>query len=252
MTAKGTWNVGLWKIGPYDGYYDCCNPSLGLTTKARACKVAGQEETLEWRKVWGNEPSHSQRNSHFGELKSQWTPEFLENNCRGWNPSDWKKNYIIGKLLKHRCLKWVRITHLDISNTSYGQKKGWESNWQFDSWPLKVKNRPIFVVFKWRATYPWKALDKGYNFASNFTSIGDLHTKLWAPKVAGVPVVGILGLPLGSFETKCHLDVGLMKRHKVYYKGEGDGFPQVRVMMSLVSSSLPVVRPSTKSAPTMP
>jgi len=33
--------------------------------------------------------------------------------------------------------------------------------------------------------------------------------------------VGILGFPLGSPGTKCHLDVGLMERHKVYYKGEG-------------------------------
>jgi len=30
--------------------------------------------------------------------------------------------------------------------------------------------------------------------------------------------------PLGSPETKCHLDVGLMERHRVYYKGEDDGF----------------------------
>jgi len=37
----------------------------------------------------------------------------------------------------------------------------------------------------------------------------------------------ILGLPLGSLETKSHLDVGLVKRHKIYYKGEGGGFPQV-------------------------
>jgi hypothetical protein len=37
------------------------------------------------------------------------------------------------------------MTHLDISNTSYGQKKGRESNWQFDSRPLKVKNRPEFL-----------------------------------------------------------------------------------------------------------
>jgi hypothetical protein len=42
-----------------------------------------------------------------------------------------------------------------------------------------------------------------------------------------------------------------MERHKVYCKGEGDGFPQVQAMMSLVSPSLPVIRPSTKSAPTM-
>jgi hypothetical protein len=39
----------------------------------------------------------------------------------------------------------------------------------------------------------------------------------------------------GNLETKCHLDVGLVERHKVYYKGEGDGFPQVRAVVSLVS-----------------
>ncbi len=33
----------------------------------------------------------------------------------------------------------------------------------------------------------------------------------------------------------------------VMYKGEGDGFPQVRVMVNLVSPSLLVVSPSTKS-----
>jgi len=35
------------------------------------------------------------------------------------------------------------MNHLDTSNTSYGQKKGRKSNWQFDSQPLKVGNRPI-------------------------------------------------------------------------------------------------------------
>jgi len=34
------------------------------------------------------------------------------------------------------------MSHLDICNTSYGKKKGRESNWQFDSQPLKVGNRP--------------------------------------------------------------------------------------------------------------
>jgi hypothetical protein len=35
--------------------------------------------------------------------------------------------------------------------------------------------------------------------------------------------MGILGLPLGSLETKCHLNVGLVERHKKYCKGEGGG-----------------------------
>jgi hypothetical protein len=69
------------------------------------------------------------------------------------------------------------------------------------------------------------------------------------PKVMGVPTLGISGLPFGSPGTKCHLDVGLVERHRVYYKGEGGGFPQVQVVVSFVSSSLPVVHPNTKSVP---
>ncbi len=136
-----------------------------------------------------------------------------------------------------RCLKWAHMTHLDIWNTSYGQKKGWEWNWQFDSRPLKVRNRPDFLVCRWHATYHWKVLDESYNFAWDLWSIEGLQKKLWALKVAGVPSLGILGLPLGSPGTKCHLDVALVERHRVYYKGEGGGFPQVWVIVSLVSPS---------------
>ncbi len=96
-----------------------------------------------------------------------------------------------------------------------------------------------------------ETLDDGYNFALNVISIRGLQRKLWAPKVAGVPSLGISGLPLGSLKTKCHLDVSLVERHRSYYKGEGGGFPQVRVVMSLVNLNLPVVRPSTKNAQTM-
>jgi hypothetical protein len=41
--------------------------------------------------------------------------------------------YIIRKLLERRYLKLAYIANLDIWNTSYGQKKGRESNCQFDS-----------------------------------------------------------------------------------------------------------------------
>ncbi len=59
------------------------------------------------------------------------------------------------------------------------------------------------------------------------------------------------GSPNFESRDKMSFDVGLVKRHKVYYKGEGGGFPQVRAVMSLVSPSLLVARPSTKSAQTM-
>jgi hypothetical protein len=100
---------------------------------------------------------------------------------------------------------------------------------------------------KWRVTYHRKDLNKGYNFDLDLISIGGLHTKLWGPKVARVPTLGISRLPFGSPGTECRLDVGLMERHRVYCKGEGGGFPQVRVMVSLVSSNLPMARFSTKS-----
>jgi hypothetical protein len=60
--------------------------------------------------------------------------------------------------------------------------RGWESNCQFDSRPLKVRNCPDFLVCRWRATYRWKALNEGYNFTWNLISIRGLQTKLWAPK----------------------------------------------------------------------
>ncbi len=172
----------------------CCNLSFGLATKARGCKVAGEKgspgvtshvlgsakNVREWTLTLPSELP-------FWELESQWISKLSKGNFRDQNPSVWRVLYIIGKLLKCRCLKWTHITHLNIWNTSYGQKKGQESNWQFDFWLVKVRNRPNFLAFRWRATYYWKAFDESYNISWNLIGIKGLHTKLWAPKVAGVP-----------------------------------------------------------------
>jgi hypothetical protein len=107
-------------------------------------------------------------------------------------------------------------------------------NHMFDSWPQKVSNRPDLLVCRRHATYCWKTLDKSYNFASDRILIGGLLAKLWGSKVAGVLTWAILGLPLGSLGTKSHLDVGSMANDRVYYKGEGGGFPQVQAVVSLV------------------
>jgi hypothetical protein len=77
-----------------------------------------------------------------------------------------------------------------------------ESQIAFDYRPLKVGNRPDFLAFKWLATCHWKALDEGYNFSLDLISIRCLHTKLWAPKVARVTTLRMLGLPFGSLGTK--------------------------------------------------
>jgi hypothetical protein len=134
-------------------YFKCCNLNLGLVTKARGCKVAGQEKNP---RVTSHAPGsakecegmnlHTPKWTPCWELESQWTPKSSKCNCKGQNPLPWKILYIIGNILKLRCLKWAHIAHLDIWNTSYGQKKNRESNRQFDSRPLKVGNRPNFLA----------------------------------------------------------------------------------------------------------
>ncbi len=100
-------------------------------------------------------------------------------------------------------------------------------------------------------TYRWKALDENYNFSLELISIQRLYTKLWAPKVVRVLVVRILGLPLGSLGTKCHLDVGLVERHIIYYKGERWWLPPSPDHGESCESKLPMVHPNTKSVPIM-
>jgi hypothetical protein len=72
---------------------------------------------------------------------------------------------------------------LSTYNISYGEKKGQDSKCQFDSRPLKIKNLPYLRAFRGCATYCWKSLDEGYNFAWDLASIKGLHKKLWAFKV---------------------------------------------------------------------
>ncbi len=81
-----------------------------------------------------------------GKLESCGTPKNSELKLKGKNTSNWGAFGVIEKVLKCRSLNWPRIGHLDICSPSYGQKKGRESNWQFDSRPLKVGNRPLSNV----------------------------------------------------------------------------------------------------------
>jgi hypothetical protein len=151
---NGSWN-GLANMGV------CRNPNLGNMTKVRACKGASQE--------WAEEshfmlPGVQERVREWTptlpsdlplwELESQWTFKFSEGNFRSQNSLDWNIFYIIGKLLELKCLKWVRVTHLGTYNIRKAKRKGRKSNCQFDSWPLKVRNRPEFLACRWRVAHP--------------------------------------------------------------------------------------------------
>jgi len=73
-----------------------------------------------------------------------------------------------------------------------------------------------------------------------------MHTKLWARKVGVVQLWEFRDSQLGSPETKCHLGVSHVAKHKVYYKGEGGDFPQIRAVVSFVNLCLLMVHPCTK------
>ncbi len=184
-----------------------------------------------------------------GTWEPSGTLENLERDCRGQNTLYWSVFYNIGKVLKCRCPKWPRMSHLDICSTNYGWKKGQESNWQFDSRPLKVRNRPDHSVCMWSVTHRWKALKESYKFASNLVPIGGWNDKLWMPKVLGVQIETVSRLHFGSPGKKCHLDASAAERRREYYMGEGGGFPRVRAVVSQVSPGLPMVRSNTKSVP---
>jgi len=129
---------------------------------------------------------------------------------------------------------------------SYGQKKGQESNWQFNSRSLKVGNRPLPDIYRRSETMHWKALKEIYNFGSNLTPIGGWNQEIWVPKVPGVQPGTVSGLFLGSPGKKCHSDVVPTKKCREYYMGEDGGFPRVRAVVSQVSPRSPVACRNTQ------
>ncbi len=177
--------------------------------------------------------SHSQK----WENGVLWDSRILRRRFEGSNLLALVRSLYQWKLLKRRCPKWPRIAHLNICSPSYGQKKGRESNCQFDYRPLKVGNRPFPDIASRSVTRRWKALDEIYNFGLDLVPIRVWGKELWAFKVPGLQPGTISGLQLGSPGKKSHLDVASAESCKVYYMGEGDGFPRIRAVVSLVCKS---------------
>jgi hypothetical protein len=62
---------------------------------------------------------------------------------------------------------------------------------------IKSRESTRFPYVQVACNNHWKALDKWYNFALDLISIKGLHIELWAPKVVGMPTLGISGFPFG-------------------------------------------------------
>jgi hypothetical protein len=143
-----------------------------------------------------------------GTWESFRTPKISEFNFRGQNTSLWGVFHVVGKALKCRCRKWPCMNHLDICSTSYGKKKGRESNWKFDSRPLKVGNRPDPGVCRWSATHCWKALNESYKFVLDLIPIWGLSKELWTHKVSGVQNRDSFGTPPWESQDKMPFGCG--------------------------------------------
>jgi hypothetical protein len=141
--------------------------------------------------------------------------------------------------LELRCLKWACMTHFHTSNTWPKERSGIK----LAIWLLTTKSResPRFPCVHAACNIPlkssWQGLERFFRPHLN---------QRFARKFVGIPIVGISRLPFGSCGTKWHLGADPVAMHKVYYKGEGGGFPQVRAVMSLGSLCLLVARLCTK------
>jgi hypothetical protein len=129
--------------------------------------------------VWGWSPTLEKSEV----LESSGTPECLGFDSKAQNTLHWGVLGVVGKFLKRTYRKWPRIGHLDICRASYGQKKGQESNWQFDSRPQKVGNRPLPDLRIESAIRRWKYLNEGYKFGLDLVAIRPGNRELWASKV---------------------------------------------------------------------
>jgi hypothetical protein len=148
--------------------------------------------------------------------------------------------YIIKKLLERRCLKWAPIAHLIIWNTSYGQKKGSHTASLI---PDQKKSRidSIYLAAEDTRHTIGKLLTRATNFLQA-TSWSEVCSQSYgAPKSRENHLAQFQDSHSGVPREKSHLDVGFVASHRVFYKGEGGGFPQVRSVVSLVCLCCPCV-----------
>jgi hypothetical protein len=174
-----------------------------------------------------------------GDLESFGTPERLGFDSKAQNTSMWGVLGVIGKVLKRKYRKWPRIGHLDICNPRYGQKKGRESNWQFDSRPLKVKSRELTSSRRpnWKCDRSFERSRRGLQvwFGPHCDQIS--QSRVMSSRSPGTPTGTISELQLGSPGKKCHSSASAAEWHIVYYREDGGGTSRVRAVVCLVVQS---------------
>jgi hypothetical protein len=192
--------------------------------------------------VWGWSPTLGK----VGDLESFGTPECSELDSKRQNTSQWGVLGVVGKVLKRRYRKWPRIGHLDICSPSYGQKKGLESNWQFDSRPLKVgKSMP--------SRHPNRECDtalersrRGLQLLFRPRRDPTLQSGVMAIQRSGSPAGTKSGLHFGSPGNLCHLDATSVASYREYYRQYGGGILPSQGCGESKWVRVPVACPNTK------
>jgi hypothetical protein len=126
--------------------------ALGSRPRQRLQKVQakceGQESHFMLPRVWENVrewtftlPSELSSLERGVPMESR----IFKKRLQGSKPIRFKSFLYYWKALERRCLKWARMAHLDIWNTSYCQKKGRKSNCQIWLPTTKSQELPQFL-----------------------------------------------------------------------------------------------------------
>jgi hypothetical protein len=132
----------------------------------------------ECKRVWGNEPSHSQVNSHF----ENWNPNGFPNFQRAIAgvKTHWIENLFISLESSWNVDVWNGLTWpIWTPKHKLWTKERLGVKLEFDSRPLKVGNRPDFLACKQRATYRWKFLMRATTLLQ--TSLRSVYRQSYEP-----------------------------------------------------------------------
>jgi len=161
---------------------------------------------------------------------------------------DWRVLYIIGNLLKCRCLKWAHMTHLDIWNTSYGG-----SGIKLVIWLLTIKNKELtqFPSMQGECEILLERFRQGLQLCFWLHLKPRFAHKVMGPQSHRSFNFRNFGTPIWESRDKMPFGCGPRgEAQSILQRGRWWLPPSLGYGESC-ESELPVAHPSTKSAPTM-
>ncbi len=149
------------------------------------------------------------------DLKSFGIPECLEFDNKGQNTSHWGVLGVIAKVLKRRYRKWPRIGHLDICNSSYGQKKRHLLVWLPT---IKSQESTSSQCLIRECDMALERSRRGLQLWFKPHCDRTLQSGVMAVQSSKSPVGIISGLHFGNPNKMCHLDVASTTSCREYYR----------------------------------